>query len=593
MNSPTSDSTGQTPWRTAGIWPMLVLALTFGVIYHYPIVESDLFWQIRAGEEILRTHQVQTFDTWSSTAQGSAWYNFQWLSCLIEYWVSQIGPPGSYLYLPSLRAFLVFALTLFLGVSFQRSILSEEGATGFSTSQHRIVLWIGVALFQFLILPRLLMRPEMLIFWLDVCLLDLWFFKVAWKWRALGALGILIFWSNLHAGLAPLGIFQALALVWADLCQTNANTKIKSRVLLSASILFTPLLSPIGYHGLLAPWMVMTSYPSEILRNPDQASFSWGMDGSPSSISSHLFLFVALLGIVTLIRSAIRLTRIQQKPFQKICAWIRPALGVLLVGATLSKARILPFAAIYMIYPFSELLCVLVKKSAAQLKPRILEGLAISGVLMSISSQVSAEYFMGLTPGFGILEGKYPEQSARFIRENQLPHELFNDFDFGGYLVGRLRQYRVSMDGRELPFIPLLTELRTVSEKGSPAEFDSFLKQHSFQTLLLEPRPYLPGFQDPLLALAPPERWALVFFDDASLVYVRRTPEWEPFIEAHELKLLQHGRPPELIASGILKNPEVKSSLEKELARCLLWKPTPRYCQKVLELKTGSGGGGP
>src|SRR4051812_17692790 len=61
-----------------------VLAGVFGFLAHWSLFEYDLFWQVRAGLEILDGAPVQTRDSWSFTASGPPWYNYQWLSMVFE-----------------------------------------------------------------------------------------------------------------------------------------------------------------------------------------------------------------------------------------------------------------------------------------------------------------------------------------------------------------------------------------------------------------------------------------------------------------------------------------------------------------------------
>jgi hypothetical protein len=46
------------------------------------------------------------------------------------------------------------------------------------------------------------------------------------------------------------------------------------------------------------------------------------------------------------------------------------------------------------------------------------------------------------------VEKKYPVNAVRYVEANNLPGPLFNDFDWGGFLIWGLREIPVSMDGR-------------------------------------------------------------------------------------------------------------------------------------------------
>ena len=82
---------------------LLLALLAIGTLNHYPICENDLFWMIRAGEEIARGHAVQTVEL-EHHAAGATWYNFEWLSTVLFWAWSRLAPSDKYL--PTLRALL-------------------------------------------------------------------------------------------------------------------------------------------------------------------------------------------------------------------------------------------------------------------------------------------------------------------------------------------------------------------------------------------------------------------------------------------------------------------------------------------------------
>jgi hypothetical protein len=47
-----------------------------------------------------------------------------------------------------------------------------------------------------------------------------------------------------------------------------------------------------------------------------------------------------------------------------------------------------------------------------------------------------------------VVAGDYPVEAARFVAARNFPGPLYNHFDWGGYLIWRLPQLPVSIDGR-------------------------------------------------------------------------------------------------------------------------------------------------
>src|SRR6187551_3406942 len=66
--------------------------------------QNDTWWQLRAGEDIWRTHGVPLQDTFSHTAFGTYWPDHEWLSQALFFALYQIG--GMKLLTAVLAAFL-------------------------------------------------------------------------------------------------------------------------------------------------------------------------------------------------------------------------------------------------------------------------------------------------------------------------------------------------------------------------------------------------------------------------------------------------------------------------------------------------------
>src|SRR5882724_12986386 len=54
-------------------------ALLIGPLSNRPLVDADIGWHIRSGEQILATSSVPRVDSFSSTMQGQPWFAWEWL----------------------------------------------------------------------------------------------------------------------------------------------------------------------------------------------------------------------------------------------------------------------------------------------------------------------------------------------------------------------------------------------------------------------------------------------------------------------------------------------------------------------------------
>ena len=72
---------------------LLTLAVVFPVFFSAPIVETDLWWHIATGREILASGAIPTVDPFSFTFEGREWISHEWLWDAVV-WLA--GPGSAY-----------------------------------------------------------------------------------------------------------------------------------------------------------------------------------------------------------------------------------------------------------------------------------------------------------------------------------------------------------------------------------------------------------------------------------------------------------------------------------------------------------------
>ena len=124
----------------------------------------------------------------------------------------------------------------------------------------------------------------------------------------------------------------------------------------------------------------------------------------------------------------------------------------------------------------------------------------------------------------------FPERAAAFIENQNLPGEIFNTYDAGGYVAWRLGpQRRDSIDGRAIPFGVELIERHNKLLQLSPdlPAWQAEANRYNINTILLPLARYdgieLVKLQD----YCNSQQWQPVYLDEISAVFVRRTPETE------------------------------------------------------------------
>jgi len=140
----------------------------------------------------------------------------------------------------------------------------------------------------------------------------------------------------------------------------------------------------------------------------------------------------------------------------------------------------------------------------------------------------------GLAWGLGLAPGRFPVRLAERLAERPGVGPLYNELAHGGYLLWRLHPpRRVFLDGRMELEPGLLREI--AAARASPDAFAALLARRGAvgalvryderQVPLVEPdgRGALArvGTTTPHAFLLPPERWALVDWDDEAMLFLR------------------------------------------------------------------------
>lgn len=141
-----------------------------------------------------------------------------------------------------------------------------------------------------------------------------------------------------------------------------------------------------------------------------------------------------------------------------------------------------------------------------------------------------------------------PEQAAAFVSKEQLPRNLFNDFNSGGFVVWKLSpRYPDYIDGRSVPFGgSLLLRNTTLLEQSLDAEeWSSEADARGINTLLLSMDFEAGTALRSLGSYCDAQRWRPVFLDAFGAVFLRVVPETADLVHRLQIdcKTLQFADP--------------------------------------------------
>ncbi len=155
-------------------------------------------------------------------------------------------------------------------------------------------------------------------------------------------------------------------------------------------------------------------------------------------------------------------------------------------------------------------------------------GLALAGVPPLAEARKST--------GLGVDARFVPEGALRYLDRIGMSGRLFNAFHFGGYIAWRDFPRRAAIiDGRG--YVPAGLKEEIHFARAYPEHFARLQSAYGFEAAMMDYPLYsgesLPPDAD--WGLTSPD-WALVYWDDFALVYLRRSPRWEAVIARDEYR---------------------------------------------------------
>jgi hypothetical protein len=134
----------------------------------------------------------------------------------------------------------------------------------------------------------------------------------------------------------------------------------------------------------------------------------------------------------------------------------------------------------------------------------------------------------------------FPDRAAAFLEQQNIPGQIFNTYNEGGYFIWRLgSRYPDYVDGRVIPFVPELVERNDrllATPPDSPA-WQEEAERYNINAILVPLGRYNGLHLFPVLRqFCASEAWPPAYLDEVSAIFVRRTPETEHLIAQLQIR---------------------------------------------------------
>lgn len=469
----------------------------------FPLQSYDLFWHLAAGKTIFESG-IPREDPFAAHSSGE-WINHAWGFDIAARGVEAAG---------GVSGLLLFRVLLVAGLGWLVwRILRIRGWEAWPA-------WAMVFLVLALSRHRLDLRPDLLAhLWLALLFLLVLEKRHAW------VPVLLLAWVNTHASFL---MGWGLALFLLGLEAWRERTR-RSWLILSAALV-VPLLNPFGWKAFTAPVALQAQVRSMGLVNPE-----WRAPG----FEQFPAFFLVLAGVLALLAA-------QRRSLKREDAVLLPL--ALMAAASL---RFIGFFAVALAF------------AVPPMKRRWMT--AAAAALSVLALGISMRSFS--PPGWGLNASILPVRETAFIQSSGLTGPMFNSPGFGGYLIHELYpKHKVFWDGRNELYPALLQEVREALP--SAARWRSLLEKHRIGWAIVrfqgEERTTGPGgdrLQPWSLGHFPPREWALIYWDDAGMVFTRREglalPEWSVNPESERWVRTE-------VSAGRLAGAAVRSELERK-----------------------------
>jgi hypothetical protein len=470
------------------VFPIVLLSMIFVLAVRQSVsLDPDLWWHLKAGQQIVDTRSIPHTDDFSFTRQGSEWVAHEWLS--------EVTIEGIYRLTGLVGLVTVFSLVIVVALWLTyRRCEGKPYAAG-------IAILLAAAASS----PLFGIRPQMLTLLLaSIYIVLLERFNPKEQSRRLWWLvPMMLLWVNLHAGFALGLVLIGLYIVRAVLDGKWDHF----RPLLVMLVICTAVvpLNPNGFR--------MFSYPYETLTSPSMAAFI--QEWASPDFHKTTYLPLAILLLSTTAAMALSPTPAR---LGEVFLVLITALGAL------RSVRHIPIFSLFAAPVLAKHLWAIAESrgwdkllSGEETRPTAIK-LLINMVLLLVPLALGVSrvwHFASHQQNYESIRN--PIAAVEFLKSQRLPAPIYNRYGWGGYLIYHLYpDYRVYIDGRaDVYGDAFFTEaMHTYDGVGNWREP---LDKYGIQTVIIDP-------DVPLSTLLRDDRdWSKVFEDDQAVIF-RRVP---------------------------------------------------------------------
>jgi len=480
----------------------LILAFAF---FFFPVTDFDIWWHLATGKLIIENKTLPANEVFSYTAYGTPWYLNSWAFDALSYWAFQFVGINGVNTLKAVISFVAFLLVLFY--LYKKNLLNLSS-----------LAFITLAFFA--IRKHFSLRPHTISYLFFVVFLILLLeYKEKRKYKYIFALALLqILWVNFHASFIY-GIAFAFILCFSDWLESKEIDK--KNIMLLFLIVVASLCHLFYWHQHLfrtvQRFFVASQYQISVRE----------------FLPPTLLTFLSLLGLVLLSLIPVIYFSLKEQQFDILL------IGLFALGLGLKSSRFLPDSVLFLsvVAPF-----YFEKISLPEFNIRISKTTQNAAYILLLLLLFLAVKNQPSGWGLGLQKFTYPVGAVEFIKSEELLEksggQIYNTYNFGGYLMWTIFPHKIFIDGRAFPYYGEIFETYWKNFENTEV-WEETVRKYNI-TVALMTLPHTDGriVYNDSSRMFPKEGWALVYYDDISMIYVKRIEESSDAINKYEYKII-------------------------------------------------------
>ncbi|MBI3380349.1 tetratricopeptide repeat protein [Candidatus Gottesmanbacteria bacterium] len=471
---------------------LFVLIVIFTI---HPIENYDFWFHIKYGEYIVKTHSLPFTDVFSHTAYGTPATPYEWLFQVLIYFVFHVlGKFGVQVMIVTLTLsyLLLFRRILIkifhLGILSRMTLVSGLYLLGYNfwVERPQLVAYLLFMVTLYLVLARIYLHQS-----------KLWLVPI-----------LFLIWTNLHASMI-VGLYLLYAFGFFFLVRFIKIRQISDKKLAQDFLFWGTL----GFFATILPPLGIKVYQLLYLFFQKRDFISKAIDEWVPlyllSLRYYIYLVIFAITAIALIFAFIK--KYKRDQLLLFLPFIPLALFVL------TGVRHTPFT-----IPVTFLLFVPALQTIQIKFNKIISWLLASTILLLSLWGMYSYHNLIIS-----LFKNYPENAIPFIRQN-LKGNMFNEYNVGGYIMYKLGpELKTFIDGRTDMFLPrVLPEYIYFYHLGFTDDdiylsiFDKLVEKYHISWAILATNRFSLSWRLGRI-LGNDKSWHLVYFDDATKIYIK------------------------------------------------------------------------